>query len=213
MLLFMFLLFPVFLTGYCFYVKSTKIVPSIFLGLMSGILLCAFKTFFLYAHRIIPYGFAENVAYLLIRQTLLPVIVLLVLWFVFSRDDMQYKSKAVAPILLSFYLIYLPYSIVTTSEGLYSGYSLFIKPLIFVSMICIISYCANMVVTTFENKKYVILGLFVICLLCSLIIPAIIETCSIIGEYKILQVILILLYFFVAAFVVALPLIKKLLNK
>ena len=70
----MFLLLPLVLAAWCFYKKDSHLIPVIFIGAVVAVLVCGFKAFFLYSHRIIPYSFQTNVMYLLIRQTLLPVI-------------------------------------------------------------------------------------------------------------------------------------------
>lgn len=213
MLLFMFLLFPVVLTSYCFYIRSKKLVVPIFFGIMSSILLCAFKAFFLYSHRVIPYSISANVIFLLIRQTILPVFILLLLFFVFSRDEIEYKRDAICPLLLSFYMIYLPYSIVSTSEGLYSGFMIFIKPLLFAFMILFSSYCFGLAINAFKNKKYVFLALFSIAGIVYLVGESFIEALSVVNEYTGTEIILSIVYCLIPTGIFAIPFIKKLINR
>ncbi len=194
MLLFMFLLLPVVLAGYCFYRKDSKMIPSIFIGLVSAVLVCLFKTFFLYAHRIIPYSLGSNIAYLLIRQTLLPVLILYGIFIAVSKDSLEYKGKAAFPLIISFYMVYLPYTIVTTSEGLYSGFSIFVKPLLFAFMILFVSFCAVKTVKAIEEKKIVFIVLYSIIALVYMFMPALIESFSIINENIVVQIILSIIY-------------------
>ena len=71
MYLFMLLLLPLILAAWCFYKKDSHLIPVIVTGIVAAVLVCGFKAFFLYSHRIIPYSFERNVLYLLVRQTLL----------------------------------------------------------------------------------------------------------------------------------------------
>lgn len=210
MLLFLFLLFPVVLIGYCFYKPTAINFISIFIGLLSAVLICAFKTFFLYAHRVIPYSFADNMVYLLIRQTLLPALVLCGVFIAFSKDTLDYKIKSICPLLLSFYMVYLPYSVVSTSEGLYSAYGIFAKPLIYVFMILQISYCAEGIFNGINSRNKVFIVIYSFIILVYLFIPAIIESLSLINEMTALQVILAVVYCLVP---VVLELLPKFIKK
>lgn len=209
MLLFMFLLLPVVLAGYCFYRKDSKMIPSIFIGLMSAVLVCLFRTFFLYAHRVIPYSLGSNIGYLLIRQTLLPVLILYGIFIAVSKDGLEYKGKAVFPLLTSFYMVYLPYSIITTSEGLYSGFSIFVKPLLFAFMILFVSFCAIRIVKAIEDKKIIFIILYSVAALLYLFMPVLIESYSIINENMVLQVILSIVYCLVPAGIQTVLILKK----
>lgn len=205
----MFLLIPAVLAGYCMLFRNRKIIPALFIGLMSGILLCVFKTFFLYAHRIIPYSLSSNIVYLLIRQTLLPVLIVYAIFLVFSRDTLEYRGEALCPLLLSFYLVYLPYSIVTTSEGLYSGFAIFIKPILFAFMILTVSFCAKKIFKAIEEKKYIFMILFILLALVYLILPAVIESFSIINEKILVRILVSLLYCFIPIGIQVLLFLKK----
>ena len=56
----MFLLLPLLLAAYCIYKKDKHIIPAIFLGIIVAVLVCGFRAFFLYAHRIVPYSFEKS---------------------------------------------------------------------------------------------------------------------------------------------------------
>lgn len=175
MLLFMFLLLPCVLIGYCIYKKEPKVIPVIFIGVLSAILLCAFKTFFLYAHRIVPYSVEQNIIYLLVRQTLVPCVILYGLFILFSKDGFAFKVQSLLPLLLSFYAIYLPYTIVSTAEGLYSGFDAFCKPILFLCMILLVAVCSKRILNAKENSKVGLIILFSFFTLLFLIMPSLIE--------------------------------------
>lgn len=171
----MFLLLPLILAAWCFYKRDSHVVPVIFIGLVAGVLVCGFKAFFLYSHRIIPYSFGANVAYLLIRQTLLPVLLVYGIFCVWSRDSFSYKAESFGPLLLAFYSLYLPYTIISTSDHIFTTFPLLLKPGLFGVMILILSFCVHQIEKSFSAKKYVFLVLWSIISIVVVVIPSLIE--------------------------------------
>lgn len=174
--LFMFLLLPLILAAWCFYKKDKHMIPVIFTGLVSAVLVCGFRAFFLYSHRIVPFSFEMNMWYLLIRQTLLPVIILYGLFFIISKDTISYKVQSLFPLLISFYLLYLPYTILSGSEKIITTFPLFIKPVLFTVMIFSLGLSANHIEKTVRAKKYVFTAIWIIVALISIVAPSILET-------------------------------------
>ena len=176
MYFFMFLLLPLILAAWCFYKKDSHLIPVIFTGAVAAVLVCGFKAFFLYSHRIIPYSFESNVIYLLVRQTLLPVVLLYGIFFAWSKDEISYKVEAFFPLLISFYMLYLPYTIISTSEGLYTTFPLIVKPVLFVVMIFSLALSAKHIEKTIKNKKYVFSAVWIIIGLVSVVVPSLLES-------------------------------------
>ena len=176
MYLFMFLLLPLILAAWCFYKKDSHLIPAIFLGIVAAVLVCGFKAFFLYSHRIIPYSFKSNVIFLLVRQTLLPVILLYGIFFAWSKDEISYKVESFFPLLISFYMLYLPYTIISTTEGLYTTFPLFVKPVLFVVMIFSLGLGAKHIEKTVRNRKFVFTAIWVIISLISVVVPSLLES-------------------------------------
>ena len=175
MYLFMFLLLPLILAAWCFYKKDSHLIPVIFTGIVAAVLVCGFKAFFLYSHRIVPYSFERNVLYLLVRQTLLPVVLLYGIFFVWSKDKISYKVESFFPLLISFYMLYLPYTIISTSEGLYTSFQLFVKPVLFVVMIFSLGLSAKHIEKTVKNKKYVFSAVWILIGIVSVFVPSLLE--------------------------------------
>ena len=176
MYLFMFLLLPLILAAWCFYKKDSHLIPVILTGAVAAVLVCGFKAFFLYSHRIIPYSFESNVIYLLVRQTLLPVILVYGIFFAWSKDEISYKVEAFFPLLISFYMLYLPYTIISTSEGLYTTFPIIVKPVIFVVMIFSLALSAKHIEKTVKNRKFVFSAVWVIIGLVSVVVPSLLES-------------------------------------
>ena len=172
----MFLLLPLILAAWCFYKKDSHLIPVIFAGLITAVLVCGFRAFFLYSHRIIPFSFERNMLYLLLRQTLLPVILIYGLFFLISKDTISYKVEALFPLLLSFYMLYLPYTILSGAEHIFTTFPLFIKPVLFTVMIFSLGLSAKHIEKTILGKKYVFTAIWIIISLVSIIVPSVLES-------------------------------------
>ena len=172
----MFLLLPLILAAWCFYKRDSHLIPVIFTGLISAVLVCGFRAFFLYSHRIIPFSFEQNMWYLLLRQTLLPVIVLYGVFFLVSKDEISYRVEALFPLLLSFYLLYLPYTILSGLDHIITTFPLFVKPVLFTVMIFLLGLGAKHIEKTVKAKKYVFTVIWILISLVSVVVPSVLET-------------------------------------
>lgn len=172
----MILLLPLILAAWCFYKRDAHLAPVIFMGLVTAVLVCGFRAFFLYSHRVIPFSFENNMWYLLLRQTLLPVVLLYGLFFLISKDTVSYKVEALFPLLISFYLLYLPYTILSGADHIFTTFPLFIKPVLFTVMIFSLGLGAKHIEKTIRGKKYVFTAIWIIISLVSLVVPSVLET-------------------------------------
>lgn len=209
MLLFSFMVIPLLLTCFCMYYKNKDIVPVVVMGLVAGILVCAFKTFFLFSHRVVPYSLSENYVYLFFRQAFIPVILLYAIFFIFSKDSLDYKINAYFPLELSFFTVFLPYLTVSSSEGLYSTYSLFVKPFVFAGMIIMTAIMVRWAYKTFTLKKIYFTVIFVLLALGYIMLPALFEAMYLIKEKVALVMIFSSLYFILPFILIFLTGIKK----
>ena len=175
MFLFSFLVLPVLLVWFCFYKKNSKLLPSILFGMLCAVVLSLFLVLFTFSHRIIPYDFRENLTYLLLNQTVLPLLIPYFLFVVFLRDNWEYKIENFLPLELSFFAVYLPFIILTTAEGLYSGFSLFIKPILFLVMILVCAFSVKQIYKSIISKKVIPIILFTVVFVIFMIIPSIVE--------------------------------------
>ena len=194
MYLFMFLFLPLVLTAYCFYKKDRKIIPVIFLGIIAAVLVCGFKAFFLYSHRIIPYSFGKNVWYLLVRQTLIPVLLVYGIFCLWSKDELSFKFESFLPLVLSFYILYLPYNIISTSDHVISTFQLFVKPAVFAVMLLLISFILRKFEYCIREKKIVLLVLLSIFAIVIQIVPALLEGMFFLDMNYVLILILSIIY-------------------
>ncbi len=176
MYLFMLLLLPLILAAWIFYKREPHQIPVIFTGLISAVLVCGFRAFFLYSHRIIPLSFESNMLYLLIRQTLLPIMVLYGVFFAVSRDTISYKVEALFPLLISFYMLYLPYTILSGADHIITTFLLFVKPVLFTVMIFSLGLSAKHIEKNINAKKYFFTAVWILISLISIVVPSVLET-------------------------------------
>ena len=176
MYLFMLLLLPLILAAWIFYKREPHQIPVIFTGLISAVLVCGFRAFFLYSHRIIPLSFESNMLYLLIRQTLLPIMVLYGIFFAVSRDNISYKVEALFPLLISFYMLYLPYTILSGADHIITTFLLFVKPVLFTVMIFSLGLSAKHIEKNINAKKYFFTAVWILISLVSIVVPSVVET-------------------------------------
>ncbi len=205
MLTFMILVLPLFLGAYCFKVRTKKVVPVILIGVFSAVIVVAFKMLFLLSHRIIPYNFSENIIYFLIKESLLPVIILYGLYFLISKDNYEYKLNTYLPLILSFYSVYLPYCIISSTSSAYSWYSIFLKPVIYALMIGQTGLSVRDLYRSIVSGRKIKVLINAVLILFYFIVPAVIESIYVMNYF-------LLLLFGIALVYLALPVLLYILN-
>lgn len=175
MLLFLFIVLPLSLVVYYLFNKERKFFCPMLVGVLCAVLLCAFKVFFTYSHRLVPVSFSENFVFYLLNQSCLPVCVVSLIYFLITKDSLENKIHAFFPLISAFYAVYLPYLVVSGTTSVYSGYAIFMKPLVYLAMIlqCALSLCC--IFTSVKSKKVVFVAINIVLIIAYLIIPAIIE--------------------------------------
>jgi len=166
MLLFLLLLLPCALISYSFVIKDKKIILTVFAGLVTALLVCGCRFLFSFEHRLIYDSFADNFAYYLLKENLLPLVVVAAIYALFSRDKAEYKVNNFFPLLTSFYAVYLPYCVISASEYYYQGYNLFLKPVIYLAMLSQIALSLISLYKAAIEKKplFIVMNIFIILL-------------------------------------------------
>ncbi|MBP5520287.1 MAG: hypothetical protein J6X84_06900 [Treponema sp.] len=172
----MILLLPLILAAWCFYKKRVDMIPVIFMGIVAAVLICGFRTFFLYSHRVIPYSFVKNVFYLLFHQSLVPIALVYGIFFLISKDSLSFKIEAIFPLLLSFYVLYLPYNIISSSEQIYTTFPLFVKPVLFTVMIFSLALAVKQIEKSHFAENSLYTAIWVGIAFGSIVFPAILES-------------------------------------
>lgn len=180
MSLFLVLVFPISLLYYvvndCRVRKSSALLVM-FIGIFSATILCAYKAFFVSSHFLSLYSFLRVFSNIFVLQIFLPLLVLFGVFFVISRkDSVEYRFENFFPLTAGFYAIYVPY-LVFASELPLPFFSIFVKPVLFLSMLCLVSKFLPSLYSDIKNKmpkKNILVDS--IFLLATLIIPALAES-------------------------------------
>ena len=106
MLLFLFIVLPLSLVVYYLFNKERKFFCPMLVGALCAVLLCAFKVFFTYSHRLIPVSFSENFAYYLLNQSGAPLCGVSLIYFLITKDSLENKINAFFPLISAFYAVY-----------------------------------------------------------------------------------------------------------
>ena len=175
MLSFLFIVLPLSLLVYFLYDKNSKFFCPMLVGVLCAVLLCAFKVFFTYSHRLIPVSFSENFAYYLLNQSCAPLCGVSLIYFLITKDSLENKIHAFFPLITAFYAVYLPYLVVSGTTSVYSGYAIFMKPLVFLAMVVQCALSLRCIFASVKSKNVVFAAINIVLIVAYLIIPAIIE--------------------------------------
>lgn len=173
MIAFLILLIPAALLMYWIWTKEKKDIIAIFCGLISATVFTALKVFFTFSHRLVPYSFSENFGYYLAKYSCLPVLVVFIVFSLVAKDTIEYKVKSFFPLVSSFYMVYLPYSIMSFSSSIYSGYEIFLKPLVYLAMLVQCGLSINSIYRSVISKKILFVIVNILLFIFYLIFPAI----------------------------------------
>ena len=205
MLSFLFLVLPIALVFFYLFNKDSKFFVAMLVGVLCAVLLCAFKVFFTYSHRLIPDSFSENFVYYLLNESCLPLCGVSIIFFLIVKDSLENKINLVFPLISSFYAIYLPYLVISRTTSVYSGYAIFMKPIIYLAMIVQIALSLRCIFNSLKSKKFVFVAINMVLIVTYLIIPAIIESLYVLNM-SFVEVILI------SAVYVIIPVVHKTLG-
>lgn len=160
----------------CVRAKDKSIISVVVTGGVSGILVSACVAIFTYLHRVPELSFGVNISYSLMNEYLVPVVLLYAIYFLLTRDDVQFKIKAFFPLMGSFYAVYMPYRIFSSTEGAYSFFQLFVKPLVVLSFVMYVCKAIFELTKAIKEKKVLDIVLSSVLGVISFLVPAAIET-------------------------------------
>ena len=146
-----------------------------------------------------------------IYKDFLPTLILTAIFMIFSKDSASYKISSLIPLILSFYAIFIPYDVIISEKRTF--YMLFTRTIIAISSILSFSFLIRLASENFKNKNVKFGILFSILSLLIFFIPSLTYS---IWYYKISTILLIIisvLMFFLAIFLLILVRFKNLKNK
>ncbi|MCI1208950.1 MAG: hypothetical protein LKF96_05840 [Treponema sp.] len=191
---FLYILMPLVCLFYYIHDKRRIVyLPVTILSLVFSAVFCGLKAFFSFSYRIAPDNFFRNYAFFFLSESFIPVVVITGLLLGLSRDSLHYRVSAFFAAALPYYAICIPYRVLSAAVP-YPFFGLFIKPLLYLSMVVAYSIILELLYGSARTGKrkqvlFSVLGLiFVLCL------PAFVETLWFSGKFFVLQIVIFCIY-------------------
>ena len=183
-----------------FYFQKEKenrahLLVVIFTGFLTSTLFVGYKILFSSSYYIPSASFFKNFLAYAVTQAVIPVAAVYGLFLFFTKkDSLIARCSHFFPLMASFYTVYLPYIVLETDKP-YSPFYLFVKPLLFLSMlifthIWLSKASVTHLKTTSSKNLCNFLALFI-----NIVFPAIIESLWICGVWMLFWGIITLAYF------------------
>lgn len=183
MIFFLVSLLPAFLLLYFFRMGKFKQQLTLCVSFFLSVVFCTIVGLFGSSYRLTPASFFGNYFFFLFTQVIIPQVVLLVLFFLISKDSMDYKLLAIFPLLAGFYSVYLPFCVLFSDEAL-NAFTLFFKPVIFLCMLCGESVAFLCLAESIRKRKTSMIVLFCLILALILLTPSALDTLYVVGLAK-----------------------------
>lgn len=194
MFIFSIAILPLTLAFFFCYTKDSKNKSDVILvifGFLASIVVFALKEFLTLSHIVVPYSFSENFLRLLFKETLLPVVILYLLFFFITKDSTEYKIHGFFPLTAAYFTVFLPYFCITSPEAK-TAFETVLKPVLFTSMLSSVAMGLKLIykgLSSQDNKILAAAG-FAACF-CSFFLPALAETFFLM-DYRLISYILTL---------------------
>lgn len=146
----------------------------IFIGLILGTVYALVDFFTAFAYRNPTYNIGTNFTYYFLSTTLMPVIICAVILFLLSKDNWQFKFQNFTPLILGFFVLFLPYETISKNDT-FDFFLLFIVPILYTTMIILMDYNFEFIQAIYEKSvKAKHLYIPILGILLALIIPSLI---------------------------------------
>lgn len=168
------------------------------LGVVFAILYCFIEVLCIIAltYRQIRYSVFINWILLYVYDFLIPFAICFLLVFISSRKKITQRMQNLFGFLLGFYSIYLIYTTVLRYEKV-SSFLLFCKPLLIFCQLFLVTQLLLVFLENYssaEKQNRIFSAVAFVLMFLSSLIPSLIQTLSTLGLFKILRIILVLLY-------------------
>ena len=146
----------------------------IFIGLVLGVIYALVDFFTAFAYRNPTYNIGPNFTYYFLSTTLMPVIICAIILFLLSKDNWQFKFQNFTPLILGFFVLFLPYETISKNDT-FDFFLLFIVPVLYTTMIILMDYNFEFIQAIYEKSvKAKYLYIPILGILLALIIPSLI---------------------------------------
>ncbi len=174
--------------------SSDKAYRAVFLsGFLSGLLVTICTFIFSFLH----------------REYVFPLILLYLLFFFLTKEELEFKVRSFFFLECGFFTIYMPYFIIVSCPSSFSIYELFLKPIIWLSMISLSSvFIRSMVISSVgKNKLKFIISILLLAF--ALFIPPFLNTLWILNWLKIVFIVFSSIYILSGLIALALGLLVE----
>ena len=154
--------------------SAKAFVPAILFGSIPAIILCIILEFFYFSNFIWTENVFRSFLHIFILYSIIPFVCGQALFFIFSRDKLEYKLKAIFPLLSSFFAIYLPYQVLISEDSL-SFFTLFFKPILLILFCLSLSFSLQWLRQSVKAKNTAQIIFSLILFFISLIFPSFVE--------------------------------------
>lgn len=146
----------------------------IFIGLILGTVYALVDFFTAFAYRNPIYNIGTNFTYYFLSTTLMPFIICAVILFLLSKDNWQFKFQNFTPLILGFFVLFLPYETISKNDT-FDYFLLFIVPILYTTMIILMDYNFEFIQAIYEKSvKAKHFYIPILGILLALIIPSLI---------------------------------------
>ncbi len=150
--------------------SGKSFIPAVAFGFVIGALFCCVRKFVFFNDYVWTDNFFPAGLHILTHDVIVPLLVSCVVYFLFSRDTITYKAASTGPLMLSFYMVLIPF---TSIEGVdrIDLFMIFGRPMLYAGMCLVMSRFAYFSMSFLRAKNIVLSVLFLIPSLAVLIVP------------------------------------------
>lgn len=180
-ILFLVLLMPLTLWMWCLVNCDKYVVPVVFSGVLAGAIVSMCISIFGSTYRLTEFSFMSNFTFLFLTIYFIPVVVVYAVFFLLTKDDVEFKLNCFFPLTVSFCSIFIPYMSVASSIDRFSFFAIFYRPALCVFMLMACSVFVNFFARELKGKKYFFAVIWIVLMLVHMVLPAVFDALWIFG--------------------------------
>lgn len=144
------------------------------LGFFPAVAWCVIDEFFLFNALHFSRSLSEVYVHLLLKDILIPTILLCAPYFLISRRETENRAFALLVVLSAFYMAYMPYGVVTGKER-FSFFLVFVKPLLTCCHIILLPVCCMGLCRSLKTGKKPLAAAFAVGMIVFPALPPLVE--------------------------------------
>ncbi|HBG65222.1 MAG TPA: hypothetical protein DDW78_01980 [Treponema sp.] len=150
-------------------------IAPLVIGALAATAACFIKAFFIFSGHLYTEEFFHNMRYLLLHDTVLPVVLCALFFALISKDGADYKAAALFPLAGAFFAVAVPFGVLHGAERS-APFLIFVKPLLMASLAACVSALARMACAVAAQGKKALCAPLLLCAVLCLAVPPLAET-------------------------------------